>query len=153
MNIRNSKRWNPPDYRPYIVGAIGFCLAFSFRFYLHPMLGEHFPSLLFSINCIVLAYFYGFWPSFIFLLISIPVSLYYFIEPFEALDTSIDTDITDQIVFFIISFLTAIFFEKLRREQYQSVLLQRVSESRFKLLVENDEELRSVMYAAKAEEK
>jgi len=150
MNIRNSVRWNPPDYKAYVFGAVGFLLAFGLRFYLHPLLGEHFPSLLFSINCIVLAYFYGFWPSFVFLIISIPLSLYYFIEPFEGMDKVIDTDVTDQIVFFIISFLTAMFFEKLRREQYQSVLLQRVSESRFKLLVENDEELRSVIYASKS---
>jgi K+-sensing histidine kinase KdpD len=70
MEIKNSKRWDPPDYKAYLVGVVGFCLAFGFRFYLHPLLGEHFPSLLFSINCIVLAYFYGFWPSFVFLLTS-----------------------------------------------------------------------------------
>ena len=153
MKIKNSKRWNPPDWRPYFIGAIGFALAFFLRFSLHSHLDEHFPTLFFAINCTMLAYFYGFWPSFTFLLISVPVSIYYFIEPYGAFDVGIDTDVTVQIVFFVVTLLTAIFFEKLRREQYRATLLQRVSESRFDLLVENDAELRQAIFTAKAQSK
>jgi K+-sensing histidine kinase KdpD len=83
----------------------------------------------------------------------VPVSIYYFIEPYGAFDVGIDTDVTDQIVFFVVALLTAIFFEKLRREQYRATLLQRVSESRFDLLVENDAELREAIFMAKAQSK
>ncbi|SNC60191.1 DUF4118 domain-containing protein [Polynucleobacter victoriensis] len=151
MKIKNSKRWSSPDWKPYLIGAIGFFLAFFLRFSLHDRLDEHFPTLFFAINCTMLAYFYGFWPSFVFLLMSIPVSIYFFIEPYGAFDIGIDTDVTDQIVFLIITLLTAVFFEKLRREQYRATLLQRVSESRFQLLVENDAELRQAIFAAKSQ--
>ena len=152
MKIRNSKRWNPPDWKPYLVGCVGFLLAFSLRFLLHDRLDEHLPTLFFALNCIVLAYFYGFWPSFVFLMLSVPVSIYFFIEPYGAFDIGIDTDVTDQMVFFIVTFLTAIFFEKLRREQYRATQLQRVSESRFDLLVENDAELKEAIFIAKKQQ-
>ncbi len=110
---------------------------------MHPVLNEYIPLLFFAINCIVIAFFYGFWPSFWMLAVSIPIAFYFFVEPFAAFDPGLDkTDIFTLVVYATLVGLAAVMLELLHREKYKSALLVLVSDTRYRLLVEADEDRR-----------
>lgn len=143
MNIRNSKRWSKAGPESYLVGFGGLCMAFVLRYMLHPVLDDHIPMLLFAVNCLVIAYFYGFWPSFWMLLLSMPIAFYFFVKPYGTFDQFLDKeDIFLFVGYSTLVGLTAIMLELLHRAQYKSALLVLVSETRYRLLVEADEDRR-----------
>jgi len=144
MKIRNSKRWSKAGPESYLAGIAGVCIAFALRYVLHPVLDDHIPMLFFAINCIVIAFIYGFWPSFWMLLLSMPIAFFFFVEPYNSFDPFIDKqDIFLFIVYSTLIGLTAAMFELLHRAQYKSALLVLVSETRYRLLVEADEDRRN----------
>jgi K+-sensing histidine kinase KdpD len=145
MEIKNVKRWSKGGAGPYYLGFAGFVLAFCPRYILHPILESHLPILFFAVNCLVVAYYFGFWPSFMMLLISLPAALFFFTTPYNSFNVVEHRDIYISIVNFTLVGLAAYMLELLRREQYKSALLARVSETRYRLLVEADEDRRSAM--------
>lgn len=145
MEIKNVKRWCKAGPEPYYVGFLGFFLAFVLRYFLHPLLGEHLPMVFFAVNCIVIAYYYGFWPSCLMLVLSIPTALYFFVVPYNSFGGIDHRDVYLLIVNFALVGLAAFMLELLRREQYKSALLARVSDTRYRLLVEADEDRRAIL--------
>ena len=145
MKIRNAARWPKAGSQPYFIGMLGFGAAFALRYLLQPLLDDHVPLLFFAINCIVIAYFYGFWPALWLLLLSTPTAFYFFVQPYQTFDGVSRTDFFMLLVNFTLVLLAAFMLELLRREQYKSFLLARVSESRFRLMVEADEDRRQVI--------
>lgn len=142
MQIKNLIRWSKAGPEPYLAGLGGFAIALAVRYLLQPWLDDHLPMLFFALNCIVIAYFYGFWPSILMLLLSIPSALFFFVKPFYSFGILSDTDLFIFVVYSTLIGLTACMFEALRREQYKSALLIRVSDTRYRLLVEADEDRR-----------
>ena len=143
MEIKNSIRWSKAGAECYLAGIAGVCIAFALRYALHPLLDGNLPMLFFAINCVVIAYFYGFWPSFWMLLASMPLAFYFFVEPYASFETFIDKeDVFLFIVYSSLVGLTAIMFELLHRAKYKSALLVLVSDTRYRLLVEADEDRR-----------
>src|SRR5579862_5299418 len=136
MEIKNAKRWAPAAPEPYYMALLGYSLAFAVRYTLTPLVEDHLPMLFFSINCVVIAFLYGFWPSFLILLLSVPTALFFFVKPFSTFSGFAETDLFLMILYFTLISLTAFMFELLHRSQYKSELLARVSESRYRLLVE-----------------
>ena len=145
MEIKNVKRWAKAGSEPYFVGLAGFFLAFALRYILHPVLGSHLVMLFFAVNSIVIAYHYGFRPSFFMLLLSIPTALFFFVSPYNSFTIIGESDIFILIVNFSLVGLAAYLIELLRREQYKSTLLVRVSDTRYRLLVEADEDRRAMI--------
>jgi K+-sensing histidine kinase KdpD len=145
MEIKNAKRWAIGGPEPYCMALLGYILAFAVRHSVAPLLDDHLPMLFFAINCIVIAFLYGFWPSFLILLISIPTALFFFVKPFNSFSGLSETDLFLTILYFTLVSLMAFMFELLRRAQYKSELIIRVSESRYRLLVEADEDRRTIM--------
>jgi K+-sensing histidine kinase KdpD len=143
MKIRNSKRWSRAGTESYLAGLCGLCVAFVLRYLLHPMLEDQLPMLFFAVNCFVIAYFYGFWPSFWMLLLGMPIAFYFFVKPYNSFDHFFERrDILIFIVYSTLVGLTGVMLELLHRAQYKSVLLALVSDTRYRLLVEADEDRR-----------
>ena len=145
MEIKNAKRWATGGLEPYYMALLGYILAFAVRNSATPFLDGHLPMLFFAINCIVIAFLYGFWPSFLILLLSIPTALFFFVKPFSTFSGFAEEDLFLMILYFTLISLMAFMFELLRRAQYKSELIIRVSESRYRLLVEADEDRRTIL--------
>ena len=145
MKIRNCKRWQRPGPESYLAGIGGLCVAFALRYILHPVLDDDIPMLFFAVNCIVIAYIYGFWPSFSMLMLSIPLAFYFFVKPFNSFEPMEKNDFFMFIVYSTLIGLTAVMFELLHREKYKSALLALVSDTRYRLLVEADEDRRNAL--------
>lgn len=145
MEIKNIKRWAKAGSEPYCVGFAGFFLAFALRYILHPVLNNNLPMLFFAINSIVIAYYYGFRPSLFVLLLSFPTAWFFFEKPYYSFTIFDERDVFISIVNFSLVGLAAYLIELLRREQYKSALLVRVSDTRYRLLVESDEDRRAII--------
>ena len=145
MQIKNVKRWAKAGAEPFYMGVLGYFLAFAVRYTLSPLLDDHLSMLFFAVNCIVIAFLYGFWPSVLILFLSLPTALFFFTKPFNSFEIVDDSDIFILIIYFTLIILMAFMFEWVRREQYKSTLLARVSDTRYRLLVEADEDRRAVL--------
>jgi K+-sensing histidine kinase KdpD len=143
MEIKNSKRWAATGWEPYYMALLGYILAFAIRHYLTPLLDDHLPMLLFALNCAVIAFLYGFWPSFLTLLISVPTALYFFVKPYGEFTPVSESDLFLMIVYFTLITVFAVMIELLHRSQYRAELLAKVADSRYRLLIEADEDRRT----------
>ncbi|HEX8963058.1 MAG TPA: DUF4118 domain-containing protein [Rhodocyclaceae bacterium] len=145
MEIRNAKRWAPAGPEPYVVGLLGMLAASAIRFALHPYLEDHLPLLFFAVNAVVIAFLYGFRPALASYLASLPVAFFFFVKPYAAFDGLVQRDIFMLIVYSTLVLAAAALLEWARREQYKATLLARVSDTRYRLLVEADEDRRAVL--------
>ena len=145
MELANGRRWAKAGAEPYYMALLGYFLAFSVRYTLQPILDDKLPMLFFAINCVVIAFLYGFWPSFWILILSLPTAMFFFVKPFYSFNGIAELDIFLLIVYFTLVTITAVLFEWLHREQYKAELLARVSDTRYRLLVEADEDRRAML--------
>jgi len=129
--------------RPVAICAVGFLAAFALRQLLAPFLNESLSMLFFTINCIVMCYLYGFVYSLVLLCVSIPTALFFFRKPFYVLEALSTRDMYLIFLYTGIILLTSFIIEWLQRERYAAVLQQRVSETRYKLLIESDQARRA----------
>ena len=141
----NAKRWCPNKSHGYLVAVFGVLIAFSLRYVLHPFLGGSLPLFFFQVNTIVIAYFFGIFPALLTLVLSAPLLIFFFIEPFGALSVVDQRDVTTLFVYLSYTVLTGVLVELLRREQYNAKMAVLISETRLKLMVEGDQKMRSVM--------
>jgi K+-sensing histidine kinase KdpD len=125
--------------RPIIISTLGFIFAFLLRQLLTPFLDESLSMLLFTINCIVMSYLFGYAYSIVLLCVSLPTSLFFFRKPYYLIDGLNTHDIFYVVVYAAIIGLSSLLIELLQRERYAAVLQQRVSETRYKLLIESDQ--------------
>ena len=141
----NAKRWCSDKNHGYLVAVFGVLIAFSLRYILHPLLGGSLPLFFFQVNTIVIAYFFGIFPALLTLVLSAPLLIFFFLEPFGALSVVDQRDVTTLFVYLSYTVLTGVLVELLRREQYNAKMAVLVSETRLKLIVEGDQKMRSVM--------
>ena len=141
----NAKRWCSDKGHGFLFAAFGVLVAFSLRYVLHPFLGASLPLFFFQINTVVIAYFFGIIPAFMTLILSAPLLIFFFLEPFGALSVVDQRDITILFVYLSYTLITGILVELLRREQYNAKMAYLVSETRLKLMVEGDQKMRNIM--------
>ena len=139
MKLRNSKAWKQNGINSATICLLGFLLAFCLRYMLGPLLDEHLSMLFFAINCIVMAYFFGFWHSMCLFLISLLTAFYCFRKPVYSFDGISREDIYPIIVYGSIILLVSWIIESLQRERYTATLLKRTSDTRYQLLIESDQ--------------
>ncbi|GAC1525134.1 MAG: hypothetical protein NVS2B4_00900 [Ramlibacter sp.] len=121
---------------------MGWSVAFLARVALHGVLGGQLPMFFFVINCLAIAFFLGFGPSMAALIASIPVAWISFVPPAFELTTIDRADIVTAAGFFLITALAAGLIEWLRRSLYCAELHARVSDSRYRMLVDIDQDRR-----------
>lgn len=139
IKLKNAKSWRPQGLRPLYSSAIGFIAAFGLRYALAPFVDEALSMLFFAVNCIVISYLFGLVYSMGLLVISIPTAMFFFRKPFYTMDGLEDKDIFMIVVYTVIIMTASIIIEWLQRERYAAVLQQRVSETRYRLLIESDQ--------------
>jgi K+-sensing histidine kinase KdpD len=139
MKLKNSKAWKQNGINSAAICFLGFLLAFCLRYMLDPLLDDHLSMLFFSINCIVMAYFFGFWHSMWLFLISLFTAFYCFRKPVYSYDGINREDIYPIIVYGSIILLVSWIIESLQRERYTATLLKRTSDTRYQLLIESDQ--------------
>jgi K+-sensing histidine kinase KdpD len=143
MKLKNAKSWRPQGLRPLYTSMLGFIAAFGLRYALAPFVDEALSMLFFAVNCIVISYLFGYLYALGLLTVSIPTAMFFFRKPFYTLDGINNTDIFMIIVYTVIITTTALIIEWLQRERYAAVLQQRVSETRYRLLIESDQARRA----------
>ncbi|MCI1007087.1 MULTISPECIES: DUF4118 domain-containing protein [unclassified Herbaspirillum] len=143
IRLKNAKSWRPQGFRPVYVCTVGFVAAFGLRYALAPFVDEALSMLFFSVNCIVMSYLFGYLYSLGLLAVSIPTAMFFFRKPFYTMDGLNDKDIFLILVYIVIVATASIIIEWLQRERYAAVLQQRVSETRYRLLIESDQARRA----------
>lgn len=143
IKLRNAKRWKAVDFNPTLVCGVGFLVAFALRYVLSPVVDESMSMLFFALNCIVMSYLFGYGHSLILLVISIPTALFFFRKPYFMMDGLGHKDVFLIVVYGAIVMLASIIIEWLQRERYSAVLQQRVSETRYQMLIESDQARRA----------
>ncbi len=99
--------------------------------------------LFFGINCVVMSYLFGAYYSMALLIISIPTALFFFRKPFYVIDVLTREDVFTVVIYIGIVTLASVIIELLQRERYAAELRQRVSETRYRLLIESDQARRA----------
>ena len=143
IRLKNAKGWRPQGFRPIYVSTFGFVAAFGLRYALAPFVEESLSMLFFAVNCIVMSYLFGYLYSLGLLAISIPTAMFFFRKPYYTMDGLNDKDIFLILVYTTIVATAALIIEWLQRERYAAVLQQRVSETRYRLLIESDQARRA----------
>jgi len=149
--LKNARRWKPDGAQPLASCALGFMLALGLRWVLGPVLDESMSMLFFAINCIFMSYLFGFSHSMALLGISLPTALFFFRKPFYSFDALTHRDVVTILVYTGIIAFTSMIIEWLQRERYAAVLQQRVSETRYLLLIESDQDRHAAHTSAPAD--
>jgi K+-sensing histidine kinase KdpD len=134
MQIKNSKRWARSGFEAYFFAGFGVFVAFCIRYSLHPFLQSNLPMTFFILNTIVIALFYGYFPSFLTIALSIPLAFFFFVPPFDSFDMPTPQDSFVFLSYILIACISVGIVEWLQRERYKAELVSRVSQSNFQLL-------------------
>lgn len=134
MKINNAKRWAKSGLEGYFAAFCGVCIAFAIRYALHSFLQNNLPMTFFILNTIIIALLYGFIPSILTIILSIPLAFFFFIPPFDSYDLPTPQDAFVFTSYILIAFISVGIVEWLQRERYRAVLISRVSNSNFQML-------------------
>jgi K+-sensing histidine kinase KdpD len=145
MKIQNSKRWAINGPQAYFFAVFGVFVAFSIRYSLHTFLLVNLPMTFFILNTILIALFFGFVPSLITIIFSIPLAFFFFVPPFDSFDAPTPQDSFVFMSYILIAFIAVGIVEWLQRERYKAILLSRVSESNFQLLSDASRSLKNAL--------
>lgn len=151
MLIKNAKRWAPYSSDGYWVALIAFVIAFSVRYVLHDYLGPLMPFVTFLIAVLLIEYRYGMGPSITLAAVSIPVGMYFFVPPYNALSLE-DTQTTDLLLTFgdaATMGLGIALIESLQRSRYEARLLAEVARTRYEVLLRSEGERQSAVASAR----
>lgn len=141
MKIKNAKNWSKYST---LEGVSWACSSFVIISFVLLNMGESFYSIhpykFYFLMATVLAYFFGYKLASIYVVLSSVYANLYFVPPFGVFNLTLD-----EFERFLINLLfgsAAIFFiETLQRERYKSKLLLLVSESRYLILLQRDNQL------------
>ncbi|QWD11724.1 DUF4118 domain-containing protein [Polynucleobacter paneuropaeus] len=136
MQIKNSKRWAKSGLQAYFFVIFGVFIAFSIRYSLQDFLQGNIPMTFFIMNTIIIALFYGYIPSVLTIILSVPIAFFFFVPPFDSYDMPTPQDGFVFISYILIAFIAVGVVEWLQRERYKAVLISKVSDSNFRLLAQ-----------------
>ena len=141
----NAKSWCTNKRYGYLAALAGVIFSFALRYTLHPILEGSLPLFFFQINTIVIAFFFGFGPAILTVLLSGPLLIFFFIAPFNEFSVLDQRDATTLFVYISYTIVASVLVELLRREQYNAEMAVLVSESRFKLMLEGDQKIHALL--------
>ncbi|QWD50139.1 DUF4118 domain-containing protein [Polynucleobacter paneuropaeus] len=118
------------------MAIFGVFIAFSIRYSLQDFLQGNIPMTFFIMNTIIIALFYGYIPSVLTIILSVPIAFFFFVPPFDSYDMPTPQDGFVFISYILIAFIAVGVVEWLQRERYKAVLISKVSDSNFRLLTQ-----------------
>ena len=148
MQTKNTKCWAPIGSASYFLAILGVFLAFSVRFSLHGFLQGNLPMTFFIVNTIIIALKFGYAPSLLTIALSVPLSFYFFVPPFDSYDLPTPQDGFVFLSYISIACVAVVIIEWLQRERYKAILLSRVSDSRYRLLAQASSKLKKAQTLA-----
>lgn len=138
MNFRNRRTWQSNPSEGYLIASVAFALAFLVRRQLQGVLDDALPTFFFTIAEILVAARYGFGPAMFSICLSLPVGLFFFVKPYDEFGIPTFRDALTIVYFTSVTTLVAIVLEMSHRSKYNSELNARVSDSRYRLMVQMD---------------
>lgn len=138
MEFRNKKTWKIDPLEGYVVGFVAYALAFLIRRQLQGVLEDALPTFFFTIAAILVAARYGIGPSLLILVLSLPTSLFFFVQPYNEFAIPTFRDTLTIVYFTSVTVLVSVVIEMMHRSRYNSELNARVSDTRYRLMVQMD---------------
>jgi len=136
MQLKNVRRWSKPGFSGFYFAIFGVFISFCIRYTLHPFLEGALPMTFFILNTIIIALIYGYIPSLLTIVLSVPLAFFFFIPPFDSFDLPTAQDAFVFASYILIALLAVGVIEWLQRERYKAVLISKVSDSRYRLLAQ-----------------
>jgi len=141
MEVKNSKNWCLYSKRfAYTTSFLIFLLTTALLYTCGQNFYSAHPYKFYFLFGTLLAYYFGFWPAFIFMMIGTLYANYYFVAPFSELIFSFH-DLQQYLLNLVLGLTCIVLIEILQRERFKSKLLLMVSESRYLILLHRDNRL------------
>ncbi|MEI7678381.1 MAG: DUF4118 domain-containing protein [Betaproteobacteria bacterium] len=140
LRIRNAQRWSPGGWRPFLWALAMVSGAFLVRYGLHDFLQEKQPFTLFTFTAILTAFFFGYGPAVMVILVGLLLGVYYFVPPFDAFLMPEFLDLVYVGGYLLISSLSVYMIEGLQRSKYALRLMHEVLESRLEMIERSNAE-------------
>ena len=141
MEFRNKKAWRLNPLEGYLVAFLAFMVAFLLRRQLQSVLDDALPTFFFTIATILIAAKYGLGPALVTTALSLPTSVFFFVKPYDEFGVPTFRDTLTILYFTSVTVLVSVVIEMSHRSKYNSELNARVSDSRYRLLVQMDRDL------------
>ena len=152
MKINNEKNWAPlTPLKRYMFASLGILAVFLLEDYFFPILSTYYPYGIFRILGIFIAIFFGFRPALYTLVIGMLLGSYYFVAPRGEFTPPNQKDLIDWLFWVGLYVGIYLLIEIIQRARYKNELLLRISESRYRTLL--DREMQRAILARELEKK
>ena len=140
MKVRNARNWAPRGTQRWCLAVVALVIASAVRFALHPLLGPMMPATTFCICASLVEYFLGLGPALTVMILGLGIADYMFVPPYRNV-TFIDAhDVVLSISYPLVTLIVITLIERLRRAQFRAQLITAVAQSRYEMLLRNDNE-------------
>ncbi|ACR31776.1 DUF4118 domain-containing protein [Burkholderia glumae] len=141
MKVRNASLWAPAGMRRWVYAAGALVLAIAVRLALHPLLGPVMPGTAFAIMAVLVEYYLGLAPALVVMFSALPIADFLFVPPYASLDEFLTFDRGDIVLLVsypLVTLLVISLVERLRRAQFRARLITSVAQSRYEMLLRQD---------------
>ena len=140
MQVRNVRRWAQRGPKAWLSAAAILALAASIRLMLHPLLGPVMPAGAFFIAATLVEYYYGLAPALTVMVLGLGLADYMFVPPYFEVLSITRRDILLMVIYPVTTIIVIILLERLRRAQFRAELMALVAQSRYEMVLRNDNE-------------
>ncbi len=143
MKVQNASLWAPSGMRRWAIAAGALALAITVRLSLHPLLGPIMPGTAFAIAAVLVEYYLGLAPALTVMLLGLAIADFLFVPPYGSIDNFLTItrgDVVLLISYPLVTLLVIMLVERLRRAQYRATLVTAVAQSRYEMLLRQDNE-------------
>jgi Domain of unknown function (DUF4118) len=119
MRIKNSKSWVSYSFSHALLGSVMLLLAaFIIRAVLNPYIQPYAPFHFFIVSCLLIAYFYGYKPALLGVMVSALIGNFFFVKPYGDFGAVSLSDVIQFLTFSAVALLAIFFIEQLQRTVY-----------------------------------
>jgi K+-sensing histidine kinase KdpD len=136
MRIRNAAGWAGTSGRRWTNALALTVVAAAIRLTLEPWVHGYLVYAIFTASTALCAYRYGAGPAILCGVVGGLAATYLFVEPLGAFTHPDMADVARLSGYAVINGIFVVLIEKLRRAQYQALLLAEVADSRYHLLLD-----------------
>lgn len=140
MKVRNARNWAPRGIRRWCLAFLALLIAGALRAALHPFLGPTLPATTFFVCACLVEYFLGLAPALTVMFLGLGIADYLFVPPYQNLAVIDANDVILSISYPLVTLIVIVLIERLRRSQYRAQLITAVAQSRYEMLLRNDNE-------------
>jgi K+-sensing histidine kinase KdpD len=140
MQVQNARRWAPRGKQRWLAAAAALTIASAVRLLLHPLLGPIMPGTAFCIAAVLVEYYFGLAPALTVMLAGLGIADFLFVPPYATIDVFNRSDLLFLISYPHVALVRITLLESLRRAQFRAELIASVAQSRYEMLLRNDNE-------------